>query len=186
MAPARGSRGSRIARIRKSCRGASTRIPHERSCKYCAVVPTFTFPREGPLDATFMTLRAKLNMRCALVAYIVSGGLDESGETQRPLLWRAIRECDAIAGNSRHMSERVRRLGGKNVHTVYDGIDRRYYFTGRDHHPKASGSCLLVRSGRTNAWICWCAKTARFPDWEFRLAGTGEEEAAFPRARAGD
>jgi len=49
-------------------------------------------------------------------------------DANRQILRRAIRECDVVAGNSRHMSETVERLGGRNVQTVYDGIDRRYYY----------------------------------------------------------
>ena len=90
----------------------------------CHIPDVYFFPREGPLDAVFLWARAKLHWRSALVTYVVSGGLAQ--ETKRPILRRAIRECDVVAANSRHMSETVERLGGRNVRTVYDGIDLRY------------------------------------------------------------
>ena len=67
-----------------------------------------------------------MHWKSALVTYVVSGGLEQ--DTNRPILRRAIRECDVVVGNSRYMSETVERLGGKNVQKVYDGIDRRYYY----------------------------------------------------------
>ena len=72
----------------------------------------YFFPREGPIDAAFLAARAKLRLRSALVTYVVSGGLEAGQERERPVLWRAMRECDALAANSRHMAETVRKLSG--------------------------------------------------------------------------
>jgi len=140
----------------------------------------YFFPREGPLDAAFMALRARFHLRSALVTYVVSGGLEQSRKTDRPVLRRAIRECDAVAGNSRHMAETVQKLGGKDVRTVYDGIDRRYYHSNRDC-PVTSRSqrVLFVGSFRNYKRADLVVQqAARFPRWEFRLAGAGEEENA--------
>lgn len=139
----------------------------------------YFFPREGPLDAAFLSLRARLSLRTALVTYVVSGGLDEN--SHRPLLFRAVRECDALAANSRWMAETVRKVfGAKDVHTIYDGIDRRYYYAPSERvdarRPKRvffAGS--FRRYKRADLVV---EQAARFRDWEFRLAGTGEEEAA--------
>jgi glycosyltransferase involved in cell wall biosynthesis len=138
----------------------------------------YFFPREGPLDAAFFNLRASLGLRSALVTYVVSGGLEE--HPNRPVLWRAIREADAIAGNCRRMTETVRRLGGKDVHTVYDGIDRRFYFPAAE--PANASRCKRVLfAGSFRAYKradLVIREAAKFPQWEFRLAGTGEEENA--------
>ena len=56
----------------------------------CHVPDVYFFPREGPLDAAFLSARAKLRWKSALVTYVVSGGLEQ--DTNRPLLRRAIRE----------------------------------------------------------------------------------------------
>jgi glycosyltransferase involved in cell wall biosynthesis len=100
-------------------------------------------------------------------------------------LRRATRECDSIAGNSLYMTEIVRRIAGRNVHTdpvhtVYDGIDRRFYYPGREPQialrPRRvvfAGSFRKYK--RADSVI---EQAARFPEWEFRLAGTGEEEPA--------
>jgi glycosyltransferase involved in cell wall biosynthesis len=91
-----------------------------------------------------------------------------------------MRECDAIAGNSRCMAETVEKLGGKDVQTVYDGIDRRYYYPPsnprnmqRNHRVLYAGSFRPYK--RADVVV---REAARFPEWEFRLAGAGEEESA--------
>lgn len=135
----------------------------------------YFFPREGPLDAAFLRLRAWLHLRSALVTYVVSGGLENGG---RPLVFRAIRESDVVTGNSRHMSETVRRLGGHDVQTVYDGIDRRYYYPAAGVTDRAGkGRVLFAGSFRPYKRVDLVVREAvRHPEWEFRLAGIGEEE----------
>lgn len=135
----------------------------------------YFFPREGPLDAAFFWARANLRWKSALVTYIVSGGLEK--DTKRPLLRRAIRESDVVAGNSRHMSKTVERLGGRDVQTVYDGIDRRYYYAPVE--PRVAGGrprVLFAGSfrGYKRADLV-VREAAKYPEWEFRLAGLGEE-----------
>lgn len=138
----------------------------------------YFFPREGPLDAAFLAIRARLGLRSALVTYVVSGGLESGGD--RPVLWRAIRECDAIAGNSRRMANTVEKLGGKDVQTVYDGIDRRYYYPpSNPRDVQRNGRVLFAGSFRPYKRADVVVReAARFPEYEFRLAGAGEEEGA--------
>ena len=143
----------------------------------------YFFPKEGPIDAAFLAVRAKLRLRSALVTYVVSGGLEEGQEKDRPVLWRAMRECDALAANSRHMADTVRKLSDQSVHIVYDGIDRRYYYP-CPQSPVTSRSrrVLFAGSFRTYKRADLVVQQAtRFPEWEFRLAGAGEEENACRR-----
>ena len=138
----------------------------------------YFFPKEGPIDAAFLAVRAKLRLRSALVTYVVSGGLEGGEEKDRPILWRAMREGDVIAANSRHMAETVRKLCGKNVQIVYDGIDRRYYYpcpesavTSKSRRVLFAGSFRAYKRAELVV-----QQATRFPQWEFRLAGAGEEE----------
>jgi len=142
----------------------------------------YFFPREGPLDAAFLAARAKLHWKSALVTYVVSGGLEQ--DTNRPILRRAIREGNAVAGNCRHMSATVERLGGRNVQTVYDGIDRRYYYPpsapnpgrGDDgERPRVLFAASFRQYKRADLVV---REAAKHPEWEFRLAGQGEEQRA--------
>lgn len=139
----------------------------------------YFFPREGSLDAAFFSARAKLHWKSALVTYVVSGGLEQES---RPLLRRAIRECDVVAGNSRHMSETVERLGGRNVQTVYDGIDRRYYYPPAPGDEGRRPRVLFAGSFRHYKRADLVVReAAKHPEWEFRLAGMGEEQSACER-----
>jgi glycosyltransferase involved in cell wall biosynthesis len=138
----------------------------------------YFFPREGPLDRAFLTARKSLQLKSALVTYVVSGGLDERSE--RPLLMRQIQEGDVVAGNSIHMSRTVGKLGGSDVQTVYDGIDRRYYFPPPE--PKDSQRRMVVlfagsfrQYKRADLVV---REAAKHPEADFRLAGAGEEEQA--------
>ncbi len=147
----------------------------------CHVPDVYFFPREGPLDAVFLSARAKLRWKSALVTYVVSGGLEQ--DTNRPLLRRAIRECDVVAGNSRNMSETVERLGGRNVQTVYDGIDRRYYYPAAEPRDEAGRPRVLFAGSfrqykRADLVV---REAAKHPGWQFRLAGMGEEQGACQR-----
>ncbi len=137
----------------------------------------YFFPREGPLDAAFLAVRRRLRLKTALVTYVVSGGLEKDN---RPILFRAIRECDAVAANSRRMSKTVETLGGKDVRTVYDGIDRRYYYPGSKAADALTGNRVLFAGSfrRYKRADLVVREAAKFPHWEFRLAGMGEEEGA--------
>jgi glycosyltransferase involved in cell wall biosynthesis len=139
----------------------------------------YFFPREGPLDAAFMAARRRLSLKTALVTYVVSGGLEKDN---RPLLFRAIRECDVAVGNSRYMTGMTEKLGGRNVQTVYDGIDRRYYYA--DSSPRSQADSRVLFAGsfrRYKRADLVIREAARFPQWEFRFAGVGEEENACRR-----
>ena len=140
------------------------------------VPDVFFFPRESALEAAFLAARAKLRLRTALVTYVVSGGLE--ADFNRPILRRALDECDVAAANSRFMSETVTRLGGREVQTVYDGIDRRYYYPAAElQDPGGRPSVLYAGSFRSYKRADLVVReAARHPEWEFRLAGTGEEE----------
>ena len=140
----------------------------------------YFFPREGPLDAAFLTARRRLALKTALVTYVITGGLETDN---RPSLFRAIREGDVVAGNSRRMSQTVEKLGGKNVQTVYDGIDRRYYYPNATPANRGQSNRVLF-AGSFRAYKradIVVREAARFPPFEFRLAGTGEEESASRR-----
>jgi glycosyltransferase involved in cell wall biosynthesis len=143
-----------------------------------AMPDVYFFPKEGPLDVAFLWARAKFHWKSALVTYVVSGGLIE--DTSRTFVRRAIRESDAVAGNSRHMSETVERLGGRNAHTVYDGVDRRYYYPATKLKEGVCRPRVLFAGSfrpykRPDLMV---RQAAKHPEWEFRLAGIGEEQAA--------
>lgn len=144
------------------------------------VPDVYFFPREGPLDVAFLNLRRGLRLKTALVTYVISGGLETS---DRPLVFRAIREADAIAGNSLHMSRTTERLGGADVQTIYDGVDRRYYYppATRDGPPAVLFAGSFRPYKRADLVV---HEAAKYPEWKFRFAGRGEEDAVCRRLAA--
>jgi glycosyltransferase involved in cell wall biosynthesis len=140
----------------------------------------YFFPREGPLDAAFLYLRRTLHWKSALVSYIVSGGLDQS---PRPAIDRNMREADAVFGNCRYLSQTLAQKLGRNVGTIYDGIDRRYFYP--NPSPRPCGERLRVlfagsfrRYKRPEVVI---RQAVRWPNIDFALAGRGEEADACHR-----
>ncbi|MGC1499424.1 MAG: glycosyltransferase family 4 protein [Terriglobales bacterium] len=155
------------------------------------VPDVYFFPREGPLDSTFLSARRRLALKTALVTYVVSGGLEKDN---RPLLFRAIREGDIVVGNSRYMAGMAQKLGGKNVQIIYDGVDRRYYYAdSRDADAPSPISTSHGVDPRPNRILfagsfrgykradLMIDAAARHPQWEFRFAGTGEEKSTCRR-----
>lgn len=137
----------------------------------------YFFPREGQLDAGFLTLRRLLSLKTALVTYVISGGLEND---DRPLLLRTIHESDVVVGNSRRIAETAEKLGGNDVQIVYDGIDRRYYFGPLENSSRPTGKTVLFAGSfrRYKRADLVVRQAAKHPEWEFRLAGIGEEQMA--------
>lgn len=134
----------------------------------------YFFPREGPFDAAVLAIRKLARLSTALITYIVSGGLDR-GEL-RPTMARNIADSDVTVANSRYLSSIIARRTGSRVPTIYDGVDRRYYY------PASTGErkglvVLYAGSFRPYKRVpTVIQQAALWPMVEFRLAGNGEEE----------
>ncbi len=140
-------------------------------------VPDVYFhPREGPLDAAFLSFRRHLRLRTALVTRVVSGGLDS--QSYLPARVRNIREADAVFANNIYLALLVKEKLGVDARTIHNGIDRRYFFppearrTTRDHL-----TVLYAGSMRPYKRVPLVVQqAARLPQVRFRIAGIGEEE----------
>ncbi len=136
----------------------------------------YFFPREGPLDSAFFTLRRVLRLKTAVVSYVVSGGL-YNPEPVRRLLARNVREADALFANAKYLSQLVLERLGREAGVRYDGVDRRFYFP----PPPESRSnrhtvVLFAGSLRPYKRVPVVVRQApRFLGAEFRIAGRGEE-----------
>src|SRR3974390_447152 len=89
------------------------------------VPDVYFFPREGPLDEGFLQIRRWLRLRTAVVTYIVSGGLERGPRTGQLLNLRA---ATGVYGNSQYITGLLTGKLGFAAETIYDGVDRRYYF----------------------------------------------------------
>jgi glycosyltransferase involved in cell wall biosynthesis len=141
-------------------------------------VDVYFFPREGPLDSSFLFLRRALGLPIALVTYIVMA-LDDApaGAT----MTRSIREADCVIGNSRYVSQTVQDRFQVETGTVYDGIDLQLF------HPPSNG-----REGKSKLTVLYVGsfqarkrvdliirEAAKWPAVDFRLVGKGEEEKRY-------
>ena len=147
-----------------------------RLLQHCLFPPPdiYFFPRTGPLDRVFFDLKKHLRLKTALVTYIVTA-MDET--TATGLIARSIWEGNAVFGNSRHVSETIRQVSGVHASTIYDGVDRRYYFPSVVKKENKIPTVLYAGSFRPYKRAQFVIhQAARLPHVNFRLAGKGETE----------
>ena len=136
----------------------------------------YFYPRFGPLDDIFFSLRGKLRLKTAVVTHVVM----IMNETTARVPARSIREADAVFANSRYVAETVRSRFGIEAGTIHNGIDRRFYFPReQESSPRRSLSVLYAGSFQARKRVeLIIQQAARLPHVQFRLAGRGETEAA--------
>ena len=137
----------------------------------------YFFPREGPLDAAFLNLRHYLGLKTAVVSYVVSGGLHS--QPYSPLRIRHIREADGVYANSDYLAQLLKeKMGVAATGTIYDGIDRRYYYAPESGRASRD-SVVVLFAGSLRPYKrvpVVIRQAARWPQVRFRIAGIGEEE----------
>jgi glycosyltransferase involved in cell wall biosynthesis len=136
----------------------------------------YFYPRFGPLDNIFFFLRRKLGMKTAVVTHVVMVMNEET------VKWpaRSIREADAVLANSRYVAETVRTTFGIEAGTIYNGIDRRFFFPRKETLADPGPPVVLYAGSfqvrkRVELII---QQAVRHPEVKFRLAGRGETEPA--------
>jgi glycosyltransferase involved in cell wall biosynthesis len=145
----------------------------------------YYFPRTGPLDQIFFDLRNRMGLKTAVVTYIVMA-MDHT--TGAGLIGRSVAEADVVVGNSCHVVETIEHEFGVQAETIYDGIDRRYYYPPHDlEHDlvepdrveKQSLVVLYAGSFQPRKRVeLIVGQAVRWPNVQFRLAGKGETEAS--------
>jgi glycosyltransferase involved in cell wall biosynthesis len=136
----------------------------------------YFYPRFGPLDNTFFSLRSALRLKTAVVTHVVMVMNEATGK----VAGRSIREADAVFANSRYVAETVRSVFGIEAGTIHNGIDRRSFFS-REQELSRPGPLIVLYAGsfqprkRVELII---QQAARHPHVQFQLAGRGETEPA--------
>jgi glycosyltransferase involved in cell wall biosynthesis len=149
------------------------------------VPDVYFFPREGPLDERFLALRRRLRWHTSVVTYIVSGGLDRVAP--RPGQLRNLQEASAVYGNCKYVTHLLTDKLGFRAETIYDGVDRRYYFPAQSKRSEAGQLLIVLCAGSLRPYKrvdLVVRQAARWPQVEFRIAGTGEEEESCRRLAA--
>jgi glycosyltransferase involved in cell wall biosynthesis len=136
----------------------------------------YFYPRFGPVDNLFLSLRSKLRLKTTVVTHVVMIMNEETGR----LAGRSIREADAVFANSRYVAETVRSTFGIDAGTIHNGIDRRFFFP-REQELSRPGPPVVLYAGsfqpRKRVELI-VQQAARHPHVQFRLAGRGETEPA--------
>lgn len=137
----------------------------------------YFFPRCGPLDQAVFALRKNLRLKTTVVTYIVSVMNKAAGKS---LVARSILEGDVVLANSIYVAETVRQRFGVKAETIYDGIDRRFFFPSEQPASTQNARPLTVfYAGSFRPWKrveSVIEQAARWPTAQFRLAGRGETE----------
>ena len=139
------------------------------------VPDVYFFPREGPLDAAFLSLRRYLRLKTAVVTYVVSGGL--YNQPYFPARVRNIREAEAVFANNTYLAQLLKEKMGVEAEILQGGIDRRHFFPRESERLPGSVSVLCVGSFRPYKRVPLVVReAARLPQVQFRIVGAGEEE----------
>jgi glycosyltransferase involved in cell wall biosynthesis len=122
-------------------------------------------------------LHKSLWLKTAVVTHIVSV---MNNAARKGLVARSIVEGDAVFANSAYVAETVQQRFGVRAGTIYNGIDRRFFFP-RDEPRSAHDSrpLTVLYAGSFRPWkrVEWVIdQAARCPNVQFRLAGRGEAE----------
>jgi glycosyltransferase involved in cell wall biosynthesis len=139
----------------------------------------YFYPRQGPLDSALFSLCKARLLRAAVVTHIV---MVMNAATGTGLIARSIREGNAVFANSAYVAETVHQEFGVKAETIFNGIDRRFFFPASDAILRQAGEPLIVlyagsfqERKRVDLLI---QQAARWPKVTFRLAGRGETEAS--------
>ena len=134
----------------------------------------YFYPRFGPLDNVFFSLRRRLRLKTFVVTHVVM----VMNEATAQLASRSIREADAVFANSRYVAETVRNMFGIEAETIHNGIDRRFFFPrGKEFSQPRTAMVLYAGTFQPRKRVeLIIRQAARLPLVRFRLAGMGETE----------
>lgn len=147
-----------------------------RLLRYCFLPAPdiYFFPRSGPIDRVFLDVKKRMKLSTALISYVVMA------VNQTPpgkVISRCIREGDFVFGNSNFVSGTIRESFGVSAGTIYDGIDRRFYFAGQKRCDNPRLVVLYAGSFQSRKRVeLVIQQAARLPAVNFRLAGAGSTE----------
>jgi glycosyltransferase involved in cell wall biosynthesis len=135
----------------------------------------YFYPRTGPLDRAWFALKKRLAGRTRLVTHVVSS---MNSVDEKDLLVQSILQADAVFANSAFVAQTVRQRFARDAGTIYNGIDRRFFFPGSGREEKRQLRVLYAGSFRSHKRPDFVIRqAARFSEVSFHLAGQGEREA---------
>lgn len=142
-----------------------------------AAPDVYFYPRTGPLERALFMLHRTLRLKTAVVTHIV---MVMNQVTGKGVIARSIVESDALFANSAYVAETVRQEFGVKAGTIYNGVDRRFFFTAEPAlRNDRSLTVLYAGSFQPRKRVeLVIQQAAQRPNVKFRLAGRGETELA--------
>jgi glycosyltransferase involved in cell wall biosynthesis len=141
----------------------------------------YFYPMASPFNEVYLRVRTLLRLKSKIVVHVV--GM-VSLHRQIPRNWfggdsvhKAIEQADAVFGNSRAVAEDVSNVFHREVGTIHNGVDRRYFYPRRQPSNKDRVRVLYVGSFRPYKRVQDVVRqAARHPEADFCLVGEGEEK----------
>lgn len=134
----------------------------------------YFYPRYGPFDRAIFALRHSLKLPIQVVSHVVS---EMNEKTVPPFVRRSVLESNAVFGNSSFVSQTIYQSFGIKAETIYNGIDRRFFFCTDESIARRRNAPLTVLYAGSFQAHKRCEmvirQAARLPNIQFRLAGKG-------------
>ncbi|MBV8050964.1 MAG: glycosyltransferase family 4 protein, partial [Acidobacteriaceae bacterium] len=136
----------------------------------------YFYPRVGPLDRAWFAAQKHLTRKTCFVTHVVSL---PSEINQSDALVRSILQAKVVFANSRFLAQTIRQRFGIDAGTIYNGVDRRFFFPGPRRENRTPLRVLYAGSLQAHKRPeVVVRQAARFPNISFGLVGQGNREVA--------
>ena len=137
----------------------------------------YFYPRTDRLDRAFLTLRKIFGLHSAVITHVV---MIMNETTANPRMRRCVEESNSVFAVSDYVAQTVQQRFGVPSGTIYDGINRRFFFP--PDPPRGGTQPLRVLytgsfQPRKRVEVV-IQQAARWKNVQFRLVGKGETEPA--------
>jgi len=136
----------------------------------------YFYPRFGPLDRAWFVAQRRFAWRTRLITHVVSSVAEV--DDKDPVV-QSIVSADAVFANSTFVAQSIRQRFGLDAGTIYNGIDRRFFFPSPQREIRRPLTVLYAGSFQPHKRPEVVIRQApKFPDVVFCLSGQGKCETA--------
>jgi glycosyltransferase involved in cell wall biosynthesis len=142
----------------------------------------YFYPLASPFNEVYLGIRKGLRLKSKVVVHVV--GMASLHRRLRrdwfggESVYRAIRQADAVFGNSDAVAQDISQVFGVKAGTIHNGVDRRFFYPRPEGHLKERLRVLYVGSFRPYKRVQYVIRqAARHPEADFCLVGEGEDKA---------
>lgn len=141
----------------------------------------YFYPLASPFNEVYLQVRKLLRLKSKIVVHVV-GIVSLHNQVQRDWfggdsVYKAIRQADAVFGNSRAVAEDVSKVFHVQAGTIHNGVDRRFFYPLGERRTNSRRRVLYVGSFRPYKRVQDAVRqAARHPEADFCLVGEGEEK----------